>query len=199
MHQSSRALGISTLQLEADASQARDITVSKRPTAMSSLGQNKSKGMLSKPRSLIARMPIPSMDKEKAKQFKVHSTINLSERSPLIKQEKPNMYARMPTIFAKQKDEDGESNSIMALNDGTAYSQSPIQGIEQLVEEGGSAAYQLYQQQSEKMLRDRLIEQNSGVFLANQEVIKLARNESVSRVMMPRNFKHEATLTSELP
>ena len=67
------------------------------------------------------------------------------------------------------------------------------------MEEGGSAAYQLYQQQSEKMLRDRLIEQNSGVFLANQEVIKLARNESVSRVMMPRNFKHEATLTSELP
>ena len=67
------------------------------------------------------------------------------------------------------------------------------------MEEGGSAAYQLYQQQSEKMLRDRLIEQNSGVFLANQEVFKLARNESVSRVMMPRHFKHEATLTSELP
>ena len=40
---------------------------------------------------------------------------------PLIKQEKPNMYARMPTIFAKQKDSDGESNSIMAINDGTDY------------------------------------------------------------------------------
>ena len=66
-------------------------------------------------------MPIPSMDKEKAKQFNVHSSIILSERSPLIKQEKPNMYARMPTIFAKQKDSDGESNSIMALNDGTDY------------------------------------------------------------------------------
>lgn len=54
------------------------------------------------------------MDPIKAKQFRIFSTHNLSERSPLIQQEntKNNMYARMPTIFAKNKDEDGESNSI---------------------------------------------------------------------------------------
>ena len=45
-------------------------------------------------------------------------------------------------------------------------------------------------------MRDRLIEQNSGVFLANEEGIKLARNEIVSRVLIPRNFQHDQTLTS---
>ena len=38
------------------------------------------------------------------------------------------------------------------------------------------------------MLRNRLIEQNEGVFMANIEGIKQARNENLSRVMNPRNF-----------
>lgn len=33
-----------------------------------------------------------------------------------------------------------------------------------------------------------IVNQNSGVFLANEEGIKLARNESVSRVLVPRNY-----------
>ena len=108
------------------------------------------------------------------------------------------MYARMPTIFAKNKSVDQEANSTLKLNtDGTE--ENPVLGIQQLVEEGGSAAYQLYQQQSEKMLRDRLIEQNNGVFMANIEGIKLARNESFSRILMPRNFTHESTLTPHMP
>ena len=94
------------------------------------------------------------MDPVKARQFRINSTLNLSERSPLIQpdgSEKKGQFARMPTIFAKNKGEDGETNSIVHfdLND-TAHAsikaQSPIHGIEQLVEEGGSAAYQLYQQ-----------------------------------------------------
>ena len=78
------------------------------------------------------------MDPAKAKQFKIFSTYNLSERSPLIKQEensKHNMYARMPTIFAKNKDEDGETNSIVGidLNETANVSnqaQSPLRNIE---------------------------------------------------------------------
>lgn len=49
------------------------------------------------------------------------------------------------------------------------------------------------------MLRDRLIEQNSGVFLANVESIKLARNESISKVLVPRNFTHDNTIAPMLP
>jgi len=49
------------------------------------------------------------------------------------------------------------------------------------------------------MLRDRLAEQNDGVFMANIEGIKLARNESLSRVLMPRHFSHEDTLAAPLP
>ena len=59
------------------------------------------------------------MDPAKARQFRIFSTLNLSERSPLIQQDgenKKNMYARMPTIFAKTKDEDGESNSIVGID-----------------------------------------------------------------------------------
>ena len=130
---------------------------------MSGLGGTPSKVLppqkrLIKPKSLVARIPIPAMDPTKAKQFRILSTYNLSERSPLVKhpdaaQSKQNMYARMPTIFAKNKDEDGESNSIVGIdlnpegtvpNDVSNVAQSPIHGIEQLVEEGGSAAYQLY-------------------------------------------------------
>ena len=125
---------------------------------MSGLGGTPSKDLppqkrLIKPKSLVARIPIPAMDPSKAKQFRIFSTYNLSERSPLVKQEahsKHNIYARMPTIFAKNKDEDGESNSIVGIDlnpEGTVpneisnVAQSPIHGIEQLVEEGGSAAY----------------------------------------------------------
>ena len=43
------------------------------------------------------------MDKEKQKQFHIASTLNLSEQSPLIPQEHPNQFARMPTIFAGNK------------------------------------------------------------------------------------------------
>ena len=50
-------------------------------------------------------MPIPAMDPAKARQFNINSTLNLSERSPLIQDEQPNMYARMPTIFAKNKNQ----------------------------------------------------------------------------------------------
>ena len=32
--------------------------------------------------------------------------------------------------------------------------------------------------------------------MANEEGIKLARNESVSRVLVPRNYKHDSTYTS---
>ena len=46
-------------------------------------------------------------------------------------------------------------------------------------------------------MRERLIEQNSGVFLSNEEGIKLARNESVSRVLIPRNYIHDTTITSQ--
>ena len=153
MHQSSQAIGISTLQLEHQHSQ-REISISKRATNMSGLASspNASKKLL-KPKSLIARLPIPAMDKEQAKQFNIRSTLNLSERSPLIQQEqKNNQYARMPTIFATVNADD--DNLETSLED----SGSPIKGIRELVEEGGSAAYQLYQAQSDKMLRDRLAE-----------------------------------------
>ena len=71
-------------------------------------GLNFNKGMMSssrlaKPKSLVARLPIPNMDKEKAKQFQIMSTLNLSDRSPLITKEVNNNFARMPTIFAKNK------------------------------------------------------------------------------------------------
>ena len=84
------------------------------------------------------------MDAQKAKQFNIKSTLNLSERSPLLKQadKTNNMYARMPTIFAKNKDIDGDS--IMKVNfDETSLSEASkhIASIEQLVQEGGSAAY----------------------------------------------------------
>ena len=46
------------------------------------------------------------------------------------------------------------------------------------------------------MTRDRVIEQNSGVFLGNVESFKNARNESVSRVLVPRNYRHDSTYTS---
>ena len=49
------------------------------------------------------------------------------------------------------------------------------------------------------MLRERLVEQNSGVFLANVESIKLARNESLSRVFVPRNYSHDNTIAPALP
>ena len=49
------------------------------------------------------------------------------------------------------------------------------------------------------MLRDRLVEQNSGVFLSNIDGIKMAKNESLSRVTNPRHFKHLNTLTNALP
>ena len=58
----------------------------------------------------------------------------------------------MPTIFATGNADD--DNLETSLED----SGSPIKGIRELVEEGGSAAYQLYQAQSDKMLRDRLAE-----------------------------------------
>lgn len=49
------------------------------------------------------------------------------------------MYARMPTIFAKGNPEnDGEVRPVEELGAGD---KSSIKGIEQLVEEGGSAAY----------------------------------------------------------
>ena len=51
----------------------------------------------------MARIQIPVMDKEKQKQFHIASTLNLSEQSPLIPQEHPNQFARMPTIFAGNK------------------------------------------------------------------------------------------------
>ena len=35
----------------------------------------------------------------------------VDERSPLIKPDKPNLYARMPTIFKKKTDEDGQSDA----------------------------------------------------------------------------------------
>ena len=60
----------------------------------------KQKGQNRSPRSLVVRIQIPVMDKEKQKLFHIASTLNLSEQSPLIPAEKPNMYARMPTIFA---------------------------------------------------------------------------------------------------
>ena len=35
--------------------------------------------------------------------------------------------------------------------------------------------------------------------MANVEGIKLARNESVSKVLVPRNFTHDATIAPRLP
>ena len=49
------------------------------------------------------------------------------------------------------------------------------------------------------MLRNRLIDQNEGVFMANIEGIKQARNENLSRVIIPRNFTHDRTLAPALP
>ena len=79
MIQSSRALGISTLQLEADSAPHQK-DVSKRATNLSGLGGEKSKS-LSKvhfgakgahTRSLVARLPVPSgMDQEKARHFNI--------------------------------------------------------------------------------------------------------------------------------
>ncbi len=111
IHQSTKALGISTLQLDPDISNQHPHSLSKRATNMS--GLNKPVKTSKHTRSLISRIQIPHMDKEKAKQFNIKSTLNLSERSPLIQPEKPNMYARMPTIFALNRgDSDADSNSI---------------------------------------------------------------------------------------
>ena len=71
--------------------------------------------------------------------------------------------------------------------------------IAQLVEEGGSSAYQLYQYQSEKMLRERLNDQNEGVFLSNELGIKNARNDSVSRIMVPSDFQHQKSIPRFIP
>ena len=39
---------------------------------------------LTQAKSLVARIPIPAMDPIKARQFRINSTLNLSERSPLL-------------------------------------------------------------------------------------------------------------------
>lgn len=49
------------------------------------------------------------------------------------------------------------------------------------------------------MLRRRLIEQNDGVFMSNIEGIKQAKNETISRVMIPRDYHHHRTIARTLP
>lgn len=63
----------------------------------------------------MARLPIPAMDKQKASQFRILSTTQVSERSPLIEPEKPNMYARMPPIFTKKRDIEDDSEAASSL------------------------------------------------------------------------------------
>lgn len=79
------------------------------------------------------------------------STMDVSERSPLIEPDKPNMFARMPTIFAKNKDNDSDANSILLIPQGdysvqsqAAAAKDSISNIARLVEQEGSAAYMLY-------------------------------------------------------
>lgn len=76
---------------------------------------------------------------------------------------------------------------------------SPINNIAKLVEQEGSAAYLLYQQQSEKMLRDRLNEQNNGVYISNIEGFKMAQNESFARIMVSPNYRHADSFPVKVP
>ena len=94
--QSQHAIGISTLQLEPTDD---GNTMNKKPSRLSvdkinKTGMHTHQGGIKSPgrspKSLVARIQIPVMDKEKQKQFHIASTLNLSEQSPLIPQEHPN-------------------------------------------------------------------------------------------------------------
>ena len=86
IHQSTKQLGISTFQLDHDHEHSlRQVALSKRATNLSGLSHhNSSAAKLTKPKSLVARLPVPYTDRKKATHFKISSTMNLSELSPLI-------------------------------------------------------------------------------------------------------------------
>ena len=49
------------------------------------------------------------------------------------------------------------------------------------------------------MLRERLTDQNNGVFLANEIGFKNARNDSVSRILIPSEFSHHKSIPKFVP
>lgn len=67
--------------MQLDATEGSHNTVKKRPSRMSNMEKDgKLQGSVVKghPRSLVARIQIPVMDKEKARLFQIASTLNLS-------------------------------------------------------------------------------------------------------------------------